>query len=53
MSNVKFYDVKSKRAVSIPESQTKKITRKGKGKRVIKMLTAKGPKGNQLYKIVG
>lgn len=52
MKNIKFYDVKSKKAVLIPEDKTSVVYKKGKGRRV-KMLTAKGPKGNKLYKIVG
>lgn len=49
---VKFYDIQQRKAVLIPASQTKLITKKGRN-RTVKMLTAIGKGGNKLYKIVG
>ena len=48
--NVKFYDVASKKAVMVSRSRCKVEVRQGRGRKV-KMLTAKGPKGNKLYRI--
>jgi len=47
---VKFYDVASKRSVMVPRSATSVEYRQGKSRKV-KMLTAKGPKGNKMYRI--
>lgn len=50
---VKFYDIKSKKAVMIPEEETQVISRYNpRSKRRVKMLTAVGPQGNKLYKII-
>lgn len=48
--NVKFYDVASRKAVMVPRSKCSVEVRQGKGRKV-KMLTARGPKGNKLYRI--
>ncbi len=48
---MKFYCVKCKKAINIPESQvTYKIIKTRGGKR--KMAIAKSPKGNKVYKFV-
>lgn len=51
---IKFYDVKSKKPVMIPEDKTKIVYKRSpRGRKIIKMLTAIGPLGNKLYKIIG
>lgn len=48
----RFYDVVSRKAVTVPNTEIKKITRKNpRTHRTVHMLTAIGPKGNKLYKI--
>ena len=51
MKKVKFY-VAQKGPVMIPENQTKVVYKKTK-RRKVKMLTAKGPDGQKLWKIIG
>lgn len=45
---MKFYDMSSRKSVNIPEKEVKYVT---KGK--TRMATAKGPKGNSVWRIVG
>lgn len=52
VSKVKFYDVKGKKPVNIPEKDVTYVTKKTK-RRKVKMAKAKGPLGNMLWKVVG
>jgi hypothetical protein len=50
MAMIKFYDMKARKSVLVPESETEKLTKKGKN-RTVKMLRAKGKAGNWMYRI--
>ena len=52
MASISFYDMKTRSKVNVPEGKTRSVVR-GKGNRKVRMLTAKGPKGNDMYRIVG
>ncbi len=52
MKSIKFYDVVSHKPVLIPANKVVYVTKR-KGKRVTKFATARAPKGNKLFKIVG
>ena len=48
MDNIKFFDMKTRKSVGVPEERTW-LEVKGK----VKMRVAVGPKGNKMYRIVG
>lgn len=49
---MKFYDVKSKKPVNIPDSQVSYETKSNRQGRMVTFATAIAPGGNKVYKIV-